>query len=101
MMTSRSEGWPLTLLESQQTGCVPIVYNSFESLSDIITNGINGIIISYHNKDNYVQALKRLMLVKEERETMAYNAMKDCQRYSPFKVAILWDNLFNELTIES
>ena len=45
MMTSRHEGWGLTLTESQQMGCVPIAMDSFGSLHDIITNANNGFII--------------------------------------------------------
>jgi len=45
MMTSRFEGWPMVLMEAMQMGVVPVVYNSFESLSDIVVDGENGYII--------------------------------------------------------
>ena len=41
MMTSRFEGWPMVLMEAMQMGVVPIVFNSFESLTDIIVEKEN------------------------------------------------------------
>ena len=46
MMTSSFEGWGLTLTEAQQYGCVPLAFHSFASLTDIITDKVNGFAIS-------------------------------------------------------
>lgn len=45
MMTSKSEGWGLTLTEAQQYGCVPIAFDTYASLHEIITDRFNGFII--------------------------------------------------------
>ncbi|MCM1309656.1 MAG: glycosyltransferase [Bacteroides sp.] len=63
LMTSKFEGWGMTLVEAMQHGCVPIAINTFSSLADIIDPGINGLIISpRENLDSVadrVQALAR------------------------------------------
>jgi glycosyltransferase involved in cell wall biosynthesis len=41
VMTSANEGFPMTLIEAQQNGCVPVVMNSFSALREIIQNNIN------------------------------------------------------------
>lgn len=61
LMTSRFEGWPMVLMEAMQMGVVPIVFNSFESLTDIITDKENGFIIPNNNIKYFVERLKTLI----------------------------------------
>ena len=97
MMTSAFEGWGLTLTEAQQCGCVPIVFDTYASLPDIVTDGRNGFVIPEGDIDQYVARLTQLMRDEDLRNQMAKDAMMDCQRYTPQKVAEQWNNLFNEL----
>ena len=57
LMTSKYEGWGLTLLEAMQQGCVPIAYHSFSSLTDIINNGINGYIIDTNDYSTFEERI--------------------------------------------
>lgn len=61
MMTSAYEGWGITLLEAQQMGVVPVVFDSYVALHDIVGNGVNGIIVENGNLDKYVEQLTALM----------------------------------------
>lgn len=97
MMTSAFEGWGLTLTEAQQCGCVPIVFDTYASLSDIVEDGRNGFVVPEGNIDEYVARLTLLMDDASLFQKMAENAMIDCQRYTPQKVALRWNTLFNEL----
>lgn len=101
MMTSACEGFPMTLLEAQQNGCVPVVFDTFASLSDIVVDGRNGFIISKGDKDEYVTRLTHLMKDESLRKEMAENAIKDSQRFAPEKVVKQWHKLFTELVKEN
>lgn len=90
MMTSSYEGFGLTLTESQQNGVVPIVFNSYASLADIITNGKNGVIIPNGDVDEYVHQCKRLMLDKTWREQMAEQAIDDCKQFCQENIIRRW-----------
>ena len=61
MMTSAYEGWPMTLMEAMQNGCVPIVFDSFKAVYDIVDSDINGVIVSNGDMDTYHRELVRLM----------------------------------------
>lgn len=74
MMTSLSEGWGLTLVEASQMGCVPIAYNSYASMSDIIDDGHNGVLIPTNAEGKYAQSLKSLML--DEKNGVSWLAMR-------------------------
>lgn len=101
MMTSACEGFPMTLLEAQQNGCVPVVFDTFASLSDVVTDGRNGFVVPEGDKDEYVARLTQLMKDESLRKEMAENAIKDSQRFAPEKVVKQWHKLFTELVKEN
>lgn len=82
LMMSKYEGFPMTLLESLQNGVVPIVYNSFESVTDLIINRQNGILIDNNNFDLYIKELKLLMSNNIKLKEYAANAIISCQKFS-------------------
>lgn len=90
LMTSRSEGWGLTLTEAQQFGVVPIAFDSYAALWDIITDEENGLIVPECNVDEYVERLVRLMSDKARRERLAANGLRICQRFSQEEIAKRW-----------
>ena len=97
MMTSAFEGLPMTILEAQQNGCVPVVFDTFASLQDVVSDGRNGYVIPEGDVNQYVERLMQLMDNDTLRNQMAENALKDCQRFAPAKVAEQWHKLFTEL----
>lgn len=100
LMTSKYEGWPMVLMEGQQMGVVPISYNSFESLQEIIDNEKNGIIIPNNNISLFIKKLKDLMMDNEKRNEMAKNAIIKSQIHSKENAINKYINLFNNLLYE-
>lgn len=98
LMTSAFEGWPMTILESSQMGCVPVVFDSFSSIHDIINDGENGLLVANNDMDAYVTAVKSLMSDHAAREKMANMAMQRVQRFSKEKISAAWQKLFEEIT---
>ena len=97
MLTSSHEGWGLTLTEAQQFGCVPLAFNTYKSLADIITDGHNGYIVEDLDMETYKNRLQNLMVDSELRKTMASQAIGDSKRYTARKVCESWYNLLNKL----
>ena len=95
MMTSAFEGWPMTLMEAMQNGCVPIVFDSFKAVYDIVDSNKNGIIVSNNDVDTYVKELVRLMDDDNYRKQLAQNALADCKRFDKEHVVNQWIELFN------
>lgn len=94
MMTSALEGWPMTLMEAMQNGCVPIVFDSFKAVYDIV-DGNRGIIVPNNDVETYIRELERLMRDDDYRKRLAKNALKDCQRFSKDRIVGQWFELFN------
>lgn len=96
MLTSKSEGWGLTLTEAQQFGCVPLAFNSYASLSDIIIDNKNGFIIPYPQIDVYVNTLKEIMINDKMRQKIAAQAIEDSKRFKLKSICNDWYKLFLE-----
>lgn len=97
LMTSRSESWGLTLTEAQQFGVVPIAFNTYESLSEIITDNVDGFVVPEGHVEEYVHRLLQLMQDARQREQMAVNALRDCKRFTKSRIAQSWWNLLKTL----
>lgn len=97
LMTSAFEGFPMTLIEAQQCGCVPIVMNSFVSLPEIVTNDRNGIIVNSGDKGEFLSTMLSLMDDPERLKYLAKNSINDCMKYSKNIVCEQWKKMIEEL----
>lgn len=96
LMTSAFEGFGITLIEAQQFGCVPIALNTYEALSDIVEDGVNGYVAD--DLMEFEEKLKRLMIESKLREEMALTAMESSKKFSEDQVLNKWESLFQELS---
>ncbi|MCL1851251.1 MAG: glycosyltransferase [Bacteroidetes bacterium] len=96
MMTSASEGWGLTLTEAQQMGVVPIVFDSFGAVHDIIEDKYNGLIIPNNDIERYADKLAWLMQHDEECQTMACNAVESSKKFHLSEIGKQWVKLLED-----
>lgn len=97
-LTSSYEGWPMVLIEAMQCGTVPIAFNSFASVTDIIDNGRNGILIKPFSVKEYIKDLRRLMDNPAVLKQMSEYAQQDIEKYSVTNIVDKWEKLFKECT---
>lgn len=93
MMTSSFEGWGLTLTESQQYGVVPLAFDSYASVKDIISDGENGCLILYGNLEMYAKKVLHLMNDVEMRRKMALNCLDSSSRFKVEMIIPKWRKL--------
>jgi glycosyltransferase involved in cell wall biosynthesis len=97
LMTSAFEGLPMTLLETQNFGCVPVAMDSFASVRDIIDDGQNGFIVPNDDLNTFVEKIYILMDNAELRERMARNGMESVKKFSVENIVNKWEELFKNL----
>ncbi len=97
MMTSIFEGFPLVLAEAMSRGCVPIAFDSFSSIHDIIDPNVNGVLVTQFNVAEYVTKLKALVQDKEQLQRLAQNAIKTVDRFDLDAIGSQWIEMFNHL----
>lgn len=100
-MTSAIEGFGMTLVEAQQNGTVPVAMDSYSSLHDIITDNENGIIVENGNIEQYAHKLMELMANKRKREQLAIKGLKSCEKFSVNNIVNQWEDLFNNMIVNS
>lgn len=101
-MTSAYEGFPMTLLEAGTYGCVPVVFDSFSAVRDIIADGETGRIVPAFDIDEYSRALASLMGNDNLRIRLAKNVSAQIpEKFSPEKIGDSWEKLFCNLVQES
>ncbi len=97
LMTSESEGWGLTLTEAQQFGCIPIAFDTYESLHDIINDGENGFIIPADEMESFSDKLKHLMTNHTALRPLMVNAIQSAKRFNPEVVGKKWFDMLTKL----
>lgn len=104
MLTSDFEGFPLVLAECMSFGVVPAVYNSYAAVSDIISDGKDGIVIPFHkegyNADEAARMLGDIMTHEEQRHKMSIAAIEKSKSYSIDSIYKSWNNILEKLLNE-
>lgn len=93
-LTSSSEGFAKVLAEAQSNACVPVAFNSFVAINDIISNGSNGFCIKAFNIHLFAKQLQKLMNDKDAIKTIGEQARKDSLQFSVERITDKWENLF-------
>lgn len=96
-LTSSYEGFGVVLLEAIQYGVVPMAFDSYSAIYDIIEDSKNGYVIPDNHKREYTEKLLSLMKDNEVRRTMAENGFDSCQQFSKGKIADRWMAVLNNL----
>lgn len=97
LMTSLCEGLPLTILEARQQAVVPIAFNTFKAVDDILTDGQNGFILAENDRKGYIDRLLTLMKNKALREKMGVNATEGLEAFTTDTIMKRWMDLLTSL----
>lgn len=97
MMTSKYEGFGMTLTEASQFGCVPVAFDNFSVLHDILTNEENGFIIPSDDEKKFKEVLEELMDNSNMRYKVANRAISNSKRFAVDKICEQWLVLIKKL----
>ncbi|WP_348682202.1 glycosyltransferase [Duncaniella freteri] len=96
VMTSKYEGFPMTLIECQSFGCVPIIYDSYPAAKEIVENGVNGFLIPFRQKRVFADRLIRLISDKILLQNLSSNSIRKAERFKPDIIMDEWVNLISQ-----
>ncbi len=98
MLTSTSEGLPLSMMESMGAGCIPIVYDITYGPRDLIEQGQNGFITSRNDVDALADQIEEfLSLGAESVAAMRSSALDTVEHYLPEAGYRRWKSAIEEL----
>ena len=98
VITSRSEGLSIALMEAMCAGVVPVVYD-IGDLSDLVHHGRNGLVVEANDRDGMVEAIAGVLDDAACRESLATRAIEEARsRCDTRAVAGHWRRHFASLT---
>lgn len=98
--TSTFEGAPMVILEALQNEVIPISFNSYEAVFDIIQNGVNGYIVEAFSIKQYSKTLEKLISNQSLRNKIRENIRTENLINPKFNINLIsekWISLFNQL----
>jgi len=101
VLLSDYEGLPIALMESMAAGLVPVCYKMDSGIPELVTDGVNGLIVNDRNQSFY-SAIKRLTSEEGLWATLSGGARKKIERgYSIPYMKKEWRHLLIELYKQS
>lgn len=96
-MTSAIEAFGIVLIEAMNMKVVPIAFESFSTVRDIIDNDINGVLIPPFNIELYAGKLSELMRNDDLRNRLSNNSYQKSQQFRMDVIGDKWLSLFASL----
>jgi glycosyltransferase involved in cell wall biosynthesis len=97
LMTSRTEGLPLVLLEAQACGLPIVAFDCETGPAEIVRHGEDGYLVEPGDIDTMVDRLVELANDFEKRKAFGIRARENAKRFLPEEIYKQWDELFHNL----
>lgn len=89
-LTSLFEGFPMVLAEGMQFGCIPIAFDSFRAVHDIIIPEITGELVKPFKINEYCVKLSTLMQDANLRERLSQGAFRHIRQFDISVIIEKW-----------
>lgn len=95
LMVSKFEGWSMTLCEAMQQGCVPVAFDTYASLHDIVSDGETGFIVKPNNMNEFIEKISLLASDLDLYSRFSNECRQSVERFSAEKIADEWETLLS------
>lgn len=96
-VTSNTEGFGLVITEASSYGVVPIAFDSFNAVSDVIEDEKTGLIVPAFDVDTYAGKLHSLMNDSIKLSRLSNAAMINTEKFNMDRIVLNWYELFDSL----
>lgn len=98
LMCSRTEGFPMALIEAMDCGLPCVAYDCPCGPRAIITNKENGFLVKDNDSDEFLKIVIQLIVDKELAVNIGNNAAAAVKKYNRNEIMETWETLFTTLT---
>jgi len=98
VLSSRFEGFGLVVLEALTCGLPVVSFDCIAGPSEIIEDGIDGLLVSPENIDELAKGIKQLLVNDPARLAMAQAAVSYRIKFGTEKISAQWQYLLESLT---
>ncbi len=96
LLTSRFEGFPMSIIESLAVGTPVISVDCETGPKEIIQNNFNGLLVENNNENALAEAIKKMIEDEKLYQTCKNNAQKSVEHLSLTTIAQQWKQLLSE-----
>jgi len=100
LLTSRGEGLGLAIIESLGRGCSVVSYDILYGPSEMIADGVNGLLVPSGDIAGLADAVVRLLTDRRMRERFSDAAPQAAQGFTAQAYVARWSALYNRLDAE-
>ena len=97
-LTSDYEGFGLVLAEAQAFGTVPVAFDCFSAISEVVSNGESGVIVPNYDEDLMVERVLELVRNPNILMNMKKAGLMKVLDFDKSLIASKWYDLFLEAT---
>ena len=97
VLSSRNEGFPMTLIETMGYGCASVAFDCLTGPSDIIDHNKNGMLVEAENIDKLSESIQYLIDQPKKREELGESAKKIIDRLNIETITMKWFKIINEV----
>lgn len=97
VMTSRYEGFPMTLLEGAANGLPMVSYDIHTGPNEIIDNGENGFLLKEEDIKGMAERISYLLQNQEKRESFSRKSYETALKFNVSNIVQEWLQLFDKL----
>jgi len=87
----------MVLPEAMGFGVVPIVFNSFAALDDILVDGEDGVKVTAFDEEAYSENLIAMISDDVRLKMMQSKALENSRKFCVSSILEKWDELFKNL----
>lgn len=99
VLSSKYEGLPLVLVEAMAAGCIPVAYDVRYGPGDVITDGVDGLVVPAGDVTALSAAIRRIATMDEsERAAMRRAAQGRARHFDDLTVTRQWAEVCADLT---
>lgn len=97
VLSSRHEGFPMTILEAMAKGLSIVSFNSPHGPKEMITDEVDGLLVKPRTNANLAAAIIRVIEDEELRRRLGAGALETARTYDLDAIGARWDALLDEL----
>jgi glycosyltransferase involved in cell wall biosynthesis len=94
-LSSIHEGLPMSLAEAMACGLACVAYDCAPGVREIVTDGVDGIVVPPGSVDALASGLRRLMHDEQLRRRYGSAARASVRRFAPETVVSQWEAVFD------
>ncbi len=95
VLASRTEAFPMALVEAMACGLAVIATEYHEGVREIVRDGVDGLLVAPGDPEALGAAMDRLMADAAERRRLAARALEVRERFGVPRVMGMWDQLLD------